>query len=276
MSLVGWVLVAAAALLAARVALACLDRRQQAGAPRRPRRKGKPATPPPQTPCRGAVQMIDSLLTALALVFVIIRSFAVGAFWIPSGSMNDTLLISDRVIVNRFAYRFCSPRRGDIVVFKAPRAADTKGQEFIKRLIGLPGDRVHVEAATGQVFVNGTPLEETYTKERPNYDFPKIEGGGSRRYWQLSFKTDERYAEHVSVAVVDGIPQPRAEYPFFLGPIEGRDLVIPAGFYLFFGDNRRQSADGHEWGLVPADNLVGRAECIFWPIPRIRPLFSPW
>lgn len=276
MSLVGWVLIAAAALLVVRVVLAGLDRRQQAALPRKTRRKGAPATPQPPTPYRGAVSMIDSLLTALALVFVIVRSFVVGAFWIPSGSMNDTLLISDRVIVNRFAYRFSSPRRGDIVVFRAPRAADTKGLEFIKRLIGLPGDRVHVEAATGQVFVNGTPLEETYTKEKPDYDFPRVEGGGSRRYWHLSFKVDDEHAERVSVPVVDGVPQARPEYPFFLGPIEGRDLVIPDGFYLFLGDNRRRSADGHEWGLVPADNLVGRAECIFWPLGRVRPLFSPW
>ncbi len=280
MSLTGWVALAVAVLVAARFLLGWLDKREAPPSPARAS-GAKKAEEPSTTSYRTAVEVIDSLLIALALVFFIVKTFVIQAFWIPTGSMEDTLLIKDRVVVNRFAYRFRPPRRGDIVVFKAPRAADPSGKEFIKRLIGLPGDRVRVERSTplreGRVFINGEPLAEGYTRQSPNYDFPLIEGAGRRQYWRgLYWKEGERAMDEITVAVEDGMPVTRPDYPFLLGPIEGKDLVIPPDCYLFLGDNRRESHDGHAWGLAPKDSLVGRAEMVFWPIGRWRLLFSPY
>lgn len=281
MSLAVGVLIFVAALLAVRFSLAYLGKRQLADAAAAPAAGGGASAEDTGGPSyRAVVEVIDSLLVALALVFFIVKTFVVQAFWIPSGSMKDTLLVKDRVVVNRYAYRFCSPRRGDVVVFKAPRAADTSGKEFIKRLIGLPGDRVHVEAATplreGKVFVNDRPLTEAYIRQSPHYDFPDIRDRGGRRFWMMNYKVDENRSQVVPIPVEEGLPLTPPEYPFFLGPVDGRDMVVPAGFYLFLGDNRRESNDGHAWGLVPEESLVGRAELVFWPVSRVRLLFSPY
>lgn len=228
---------------------------------------------------RAFVEVIDSLLVALALVFFIVRIFVIQAFFIPSESMRDTLLIHDRVVVNRFVYRFQEPHRGDIVVFRAPRAADLSNTEFIKRLVGLPGDHIRVEGgsygAEGQVFINGEPIEEPYIRQSPDYDFPDLRFQRRRTLWMMEYKLDAQHMVPVELQVVDGKPIIPPDRPLLLGDIEGRDMVIPDGHYLMFGDNRNYSNDGHAWGLVPREALVGRAEFIFWPIQRARILFPP-
>jgi signal peptidase I len=288
MSLTVWVLIGVVAVLVVRYALVVAGRRQRAekdesGHPSGRTKAQKGAAEPAQESgmtYRGAVEVIDSLLVALALVFFIVRLFVVQAFYIPSGSMLDTLHLHDRVIVNRFAYRFVPPRRGDIVVFKAPRSADCIGREFIKRLIGLPGDRVHVESGDyirkGAVYINGKPIDEPYIREDPRYTFPDLQTRGGMTYMQMEFlqKADQP-AVPVSIPVIDGLPVSIPDRPMFLGPIDGKDLVIPEGYYLFLGDHRMGSFDGHAWGLVPADSIVGRAEMIFWPIQRTRLLGQP-
>ncbi len=226
-------------------------------------------------------EVLDTLIVALVLVFFIVKPFAVQAFWIPSGSMKDTLLISDRVVVNRFSYRFRPPRRGDIVVFKAPPAADVSGREFIKRLIGLPGDRIRIEGNAllqeGRVYVNGEPLEETYTRQPPQYVFPLVVSHHGEEYLtEMDYKTGPRSARGVDIPLRDGVPMIPPDVPFYLGNIENGELVVPDGYYFFLGDNRNESNDGHKWGLVPEENLVGRASFIFWPPRRIRALFPPY
>jgi signal peptidase I len=109
----------------------------------------------------GVVEYLVILVVSFALVFGFVRPFVVEAFWIPSGSMIPTLQINDRVLVNKFIYRFTEPERGDIVVFESVDDPDT---DLIKRVVGLPGDRVAVRS--GRLIVNGEPQKEPYTNKK--------------------------------------------------------------------------------------------------------------
>ncbi len=113
----------------------------------------------------GVVEYLVILLVSFALVFGFVRPFVMEAFWIPSGSMIPTLQINDRVLVNKFIYRFTEPERGDIVVFQSVDSAD---QDLIKRVVGVPGDEIAVR--NGKLFVNGEPQKEPYTNKK----FPDV------------------------------------------------------------------------------------------------------
>ena len=153
---------------------------------------------------------------------------------IPSASMEPTLhcakpvrgcraRLADRVIANRLVYRFHAPRRGDILVFKAPArveaACDAAGT-FVKRVIGLPGEDVAMR--DGYVFIDGSRLREPYLR------------------------------------------------PDFRGDETG-DWRVASGGYFVLGDNRTMSCDSRRWGAVPRQNVIGRAEIIYWPPNRAGP-----
>jgi signal peptidase I len=108
----------------------------------------------------GFLELLVILLVAFALVFGFVRPFVLEAFYIPSESMVPTLLVGDRVFVNKFVYRFWKPERGDIIVF---RSVEGEGEDLIKRVIGAPGDRVAV--INGVLHVNGEPQEEFYVRD---------------------------------------------------------------------------------------------------------------
>ncbi len=112
---------------------------------------------------RTVVEFVDSGLIALLLVFCIVRPFVIQAFYIPSESMLPTLKINDRILVNKFIYRFRDPRAGEIIVFKAPRWADPSRPDFIKRCMAAPGDTIEVR--DGVVHLNGRPLDEPHKFE---------------------------------------------------------------------------------------------------------------
>jgi signal peptidase I len=115
----------------------------------------------------GALEYLIILLVSFALVFGFVRPFVMEAFWIPSGSMIPTLEIGDRVLVNKFIYRFTEPKRGDIVVFTS---VDDPKEDLIKRVVGLPGDEIAVRG--GKLFLNGKPQKEPYTnKKLPDRSF---------------------------------------------------------------------------------------------------------
>lgn len=176
---------------------------------------------------------LEAIVVALLLAFVI-RAFVVQAFKIPSGSMLNTLLVGDHLLVTKFAYdvrlpsnilldttdgkvlfKTGDPQRGDICVFKFP---EDESKDYIKRVIGLPGETVEIRNRV--VYINGEPIEEPYVfHKNPHYD---------RR-------TDE------------------------YGPV-----VIPEGQYLMLGDNREGSSDSRFWGFVKREKIVGKALVIYW------------
>jgi signal peptidase I len=164
-----------------------------------------------------------------------IRSFVAEARFIPSGSMLPTLQIDDRLIIDKISYRFANPVRGDIVVFNPTPQLEKENYKdaFIKRVIGLPGDRIDVKR--GKVYVNGKNLSEKYLDEAPGQD------------WST---TD---------------PETSGDHPV-AWPKDGR---VPEGHYLVLGDNRNNSYDSHYWGFVPKDKIVGKATLRFWPIKRV-------
>ena len=115
----------------------------------------------------GVLEFLIILLVSFVLVFGFVRPFVVEAFWIPSASMVPTLKYGDRVLVNKFIYRFTEPQRGDVIVFKS---VEGDGQDLIKRVVGVPGDEIAVRG--GKLFVNGEPQREPYVnKKYPDRSF---------------------------------------------------------------------------------------------------------
>jgi signal peptidase I len=196
------------------------------------------------------ISSIESLLgTVVIAVFVI--TFIVQAFQIPSQSMENTLLVGDYLLVNKLCYggggvrNFVVPyqkiRRGDIIVFLYP--VDPT-QHFVKRVIGLPGDRLRL--VNKKVLINGKPLDEPYVRylEPPNNmfrdNFPRtdIPALGMEGKWWLEMRK----------LVDDG------------------ELIVPQDSYFVMGDNRDDSQDSRYWGFVPRENIVGRPLIIYWSV----------
>jgi signal peptidase I len=109
----------------------------------------------------GVIEFLVILLVSFALVFGFVRPFVVEAFYIPSESMTPTLRVGDRVLVNKFIYRFKEPERGDIVVFESVEGG---GEDLIKRVVGVPGDEISVRG--GRLLVNGEPQRERYVNKK--------------------------------------------------------------------------------------------------------------
>jgi len=180
-------------------------------------------------------------------VFLIIRTFFVQAFNIPSGSMKPTLLVGDFILVNKLVYRFTEPRRGDIVVFKWPLNPKI---DFIKRIIGMPGDTIEIRGH--RVFING--------KELPLKLVGKDKDG---EYERLIYEeTLPNGVKHL-IALYKNPPVPRVNLP---------PTKIPENAYFVMGDNRDNSEDSRYWGFLYRDNIVGKAFVIYFSgkVPPIR------
>jgi signal peptidase I len=222
---------------------------------------------------QGWLETVDSAALAISLVFFVIQPFLVQAFYIPSGSMQNTLRdlpVGDRLLVSKLVYRLRDPQRGEIVVFDAPEPAtkgtDTPaGSEFIKRAIGTPGDVL--EAKYGRYFLNGKLLNEPYVKWSavpPGYYDMKIVDGQvyHREYDQSERRTPWLLSNAARPDQWQAAPdQDKIE--------NAKPGAVPAGQYLMLGDHRDHSSDGHIWGFVPRANIVGKAMVIFWPLNRI-------
>jgi len=172
------------------------------------------------------------LIVGALIVAVLVKTFLIQVFWIPSASMEATLDIGDRVIVNKISYRFGDPGRGDVVVFEPETFEDesivtkisrnllesvglrTPESDLIKRVIGLPGETVEIRDST--VLIDGNPLREPYLA--PN----------------LTMRDE--------------------------GPWE-----VPAGHYFVMGDNRNSSNDSRRFGAIDGGRIVGRAFSVVWP-----------
>jgi signal peptidase I len=195
--------------------------------------------PGAETPFRKSVarEYLESIAVAVILA-LFIRTFAIQAFKIPTGSMEENLLIGDHLLVNKLVY---SPslgpwedallgkrhiQRGHVVVFKFP---EDPTRDFIKRVVGLPGETVEIRDK--EVFINGKPLDEPYTyfKDTPlRRDDPEyaLRGESSRGTW---------------------------------GP-----QTVPQGQLFVMGDNRDNSRDSRYWGFLPVDQVKGRALIVYW------------
>jgi signal peptidase I len=179
------------------------------------------------------------LIIIALVVALLVKTFLIQAFYIPSGSMEETLQIGDRVLVMKIPYYLHEPNRGDVVVFEDPHPAEARqrgivggfahwvfegigvqhpdNEDFIKRVIGLPNETVWAKG--GRVFVDGTPLEEPYLQESTQ-DFPRTQ--------------------------------------------------VPEGQLFVMGDNRDNSDDSRfNLGFVPIDSVIGKASVIMWPPSRV-------
>lgn len=194
------------------------------------------------------------------LIVFLIRSFLVEPFRIPSGSMMPSLYNGDFILVNKFSYglrlpivnvkllELGAPRRGDVVVFRFPGDPSTN---YIKRVIGLPGDRVVYKDK--RVYVNGTPLE--VLSPRP---YGGSAGGGG---------PDGEVVR--ATELVDGV---RHDILVTDRPEPGvMEFEVPAGHYFVMGDNRDHSNDSRYWGYVPDENLVGKAFLIWFSLDTTSP-----
>jgi len=220
-------------------------------------------------PARFVNNLLDAVIYAGILVYLIIRPYVAQPFYIPSESMVPTLQVGDVVMVGKYSYRFSDPKRFDIVVFRAPDWAlnplQTPGKtDFVKRLIGLPGDIIEVRAGEG-LYLNGKLLNEPYLKETPEYSMKVING------WVYTLK----YEPFGGIQITKGGEN---TISLTVTSDEERRMVlstpsqpIPKGKYLMLGDNRNNSSDGHHWGLLDAKRVVGKALFVFWPLNRIGP-----
>jgi signal peptidase I len=219
------------------------------------------------------------VVQALAIAMVV-RVFFYQPFNIPSGSMKETLLVGDYLFVSKLSYGYsrysfpfgldlfdgrvfgAEPKRGDVVVFKLPRDNST---DYIKRVIGLPGDEIEMRG--GQLFINGTAVPKV-----KKGSFTTVDEDGARREIP-SF--EETLPNGVKYTVLDAEPN---------GPFDNvGPYKVPKGHYFMMGDNRDNSTDSRAlWavGFVPFENLVGRAEVIFFSAAVDEPgalrWTSPW
>ena len=172
-------------------------------------------------------EWIKALLIAFAIA-AFIRYFLFTPIVVDGDSMMPTLENGDRMIVNKIGYTIGNPDRFDIVVFHAP-----EGKDYIKRVIGLPGD--HVEYIDDQLYINGEPI-------------------------------DEPYLDQYKVEITEG----NLTGDFKLQDINPSLDVIPEGHVFVMGDNRRFSKDSRHIGVVDIDEIIGDTNLIFWPISEIR------
>jgi signal peptidase I len=192
------------------------------------------------------IEYARSFFPVIFLV-LLLRSFLVEPFRIPSGSMMPTLLIGDFILVNKFTYgvrlpvlntkimAMGEPKRGDIVVFRFPK---DPAMDYIKRVIGLPGD--HIGYFNKQIQVNGKPVKQTPLSQY------RGEGKGENMTGAILLSEDLENATH-DILIRDGQPTVQGEF------------VVPEGQYFVMGDNRDNSNDSRYWGAVPEANLVGKA-----------------
>ena len=256
------------------------------------------------TAAKSVAEIAESLAVAMALVFLLIRPFIVQAFYIPSQSMEPTLLGNDRVhdhiLVNKFIYRFHEVGRGDVVVFKSPPEARHNEADFIKRVVAVPGDTVRI--TPGYVLVGGLPyyhddLSNMLAEYGTGTDPIRIKLQKGRVFVDGRLLTDAEIAKttdnpKAKVNVVPGVvylsgkalfepytaEDPKQPYPDEQTPSkwvtkdkQGRAIVkIPSGKLLVMGDNRNNSNDARSWGLLDRDRVLGKAMFIFWPVTRIR------
>jgi signal peptidase I len=209
-----------------------------------PEPPGEGPEPHREEPQRGF--LAEWTVTIILLLFG--TTSLIQAYVIPTGSMEDTLLVGDHLLVDKLAYAppggsltsrllpYTEPKRGDIIVFRYP--VDIT-QTFVKRCIGVPGDRIRLEEKN--LILNGKAVNEPYVYHKAEYfdpyrdDFPVVSVRAHSPAWDM-------FENHV----VNG------------------EVVVPPGYYFAMGDNRDSSSDSRYWGFVPRANIIGKPLIIYW------------
>lgn len=208
---------------------------------------------------RSLTELVESLVLAGVLVFLIIRPFLLQAFYIPTESMEPTLqgheqglnrntgltypdTVHDHIFVNKLLYRLRDPQRAEIIVFRAPKEADIENGKkneniLIKRVVGIPGDEILIK--DGKLYRNDQVVNEPICNATANNE-PCIKDA------------------------MQVLSPPDAQYG--VGP----ELKLQPGQYFVMGDNRNASLDSRFWGVVTRNRIIGKASFVFWPLNRMH------
>jgi signal peptidase I len=173
------------------------------------------------------------ILVAILCLTVVLRTYVVQSYYIPSPSMTPTLQVGDRIIVNKLSYDLRGVHRGDIVVFRRPPLEDEEYADLVKRVIGLPGETI--SSKNGSVYINGKRLREPWLPKVPS-------------------------------SFTGAIPSAHPQFNL-PGPVK-----IPAGDYFVMGDDRTDSQDSRFFGPIPKSLIVGRVVAVVWPLSQIKGL----
>ena len=220
---------------------------------------------------------IKTVVWALGIA-IVVRTFFFEPFNIPSGSMVPTLLIGDYMFVNKMSYGYSrysfpfsmggfdgrilesQPERGDVAVFRHPEKTEI---DFVKRIVGLPGDRLQVKA--GVLHINGDPVKRKRSGDYTYYDNSRA-----------SFVTGRLYLE----TLPNGVEHPILETSGDTGWLDNTpEFVVPEGHFFAMGDNRDNSNDSRvlgDVGYVKMENLIGRASFFFFSVDETASLYKPW
>jgi signal peptidase I len=250
-------------------------------------RNGHGSSPAPETKPKGPPKSVWREYFESAVVTVIMAlfgmTFIVQAVKVPTGSMQNTIMIGDHLLVNKFIFApgesapFLPQReikRGDIIVFKYPgnrynpKSDDRPDNKpivtnYVKRVIGLPGDRIRIEGRN--VIVNGQPL--------PEHRIDAVDKGDNKSPLEPVNDPPSKPGETYNVYYHpnSGDEQSSEDYDAFKREGNGHELVVPQNKYFVMGDNRENSEDSRYWGFVPRDLVIGRAMFVYWSYDESAP-----
>ncbi len=218
---------------------------------------------------------VSSIFLAI-FIAILIRSFVFEPFNIPSGSMKPNLLVGDFIFVSKYSYGYSrhsfpfslgdaqgkvlsgkyfsnEPKRGDVVVFKTPSNNRT---DYIKRIIGLPGDKIKV--TNGEIFVNNIKISKKIIEPFIDYQTDEIliNNGRRRQFIEYFFEKEIRVLDIIDFSIADNT----------------REYLVPDNNFFVMGDNRDNSQDSRfsSVGFIPSDNIIGKAQFIFFSLENSR------
>jgi signal peptidase I len=202
--------------------------------------KRRKKSPPKETKKRSFIYEIGEVLVVAFILSLMVRMFLIQAYYIPTRSMENTLLVNDMLLAEKISYKFFQPKRGDIIIFSNPDIEEAKsGKKFMaKRVIGLPGESISIKS--GEVYINDKKLYEPYIKEKCNLDVI---------LYDRNIKNNSGIVEFHKLTT--------------------GEITIPKNHYFVMGDNRNNSKDSRFFGPVDRKLIIAKPLIIYWPPKRI-------